>query len=193
MKSKLEQQQKQNEEEMKRQLQKKEEEERLKQQQELEELSRRAEEARIRRIEEERRAIEEEREADRSFLASVDVGIDGVRAQLNRLGDGCKQNPTELKIALQALHTIFSQIVSRPEEIQFRRIRRDHPKFMEDIGRHPGGKEILVAGGFTFKEIDGVKCFFSSEPDLATDMDGWSEWFDLMKATAQQLSEELQK
>ena len=163
----------------------------MKLKQEQEELSRRAEEARMRRIETEQRAIQEERDADRMFLLSVDVGMDGVKTQIQTLRESCSK--AEFDVAMKALQTIFAQIASRPEEIQFRRIRRDHPKFMEDIGRHKGGKELLVAAGFTFKEIDGIKCLFSAEPDLVNDMDSWSSWFDLIKSTLERLNDEVSK
>ncbi len=166
-----------------------EEEKRMKQQLERENLRKRAEEARSRRIESERQALEQERLADIAFLSSIEVGKSGVKNQLQRLRETCSEE--EFSVSLRALHTIFSQISSRPEEIQFRRIRRDHPKFMEDIGRHRGGKEILIAAGFTFKEIDGVKCFFSAEPDLESNMDAWSSWYQLMKDTLKVLDEEL--
>jgi DNA repair exonuclease SbcCD ATPase subunit len=165
--------------------------ERINQEREKEELSRRAEEARTLRIENEQRAVVEAREAERAFLASVEVGIDGIKHQLQTLKESCSK--AEFDVAKKALHTIFAQIVSKPEETQFRRIRCDHPKFMADIGRHNGGKEFLVAASFTFKEIDEVKCFFTAEPDLMSDMDGWSSWFDLMKATLQHLDEELKR
>jgi hypothetical protein len=56
-----------------------------------------------------------------------------------------------------------------------------------------GGKELLIAAGFTFTEIDGVKCFFSKEPDLESNMDGWSEWFNLVKNTMNVIEEEMMK
>ena len=166
-----------------------EEEEKVRQKKERENLRIRAEEARARRVENEQRMLEQEREADRSFLSSIEVGSNGVRLQLQVLRESC--NTEEFKVALNALRTIYAQISSRPEEIQFRRIRRDHPKFEEDIGRHKGGKELLIAGGFTFKEMDGMKCFFSAEPDLATDMDAWSTWYQLIKDTINILDEEM--
>ena len=63
----------------------------------------------------------------------------------------------------------------------------------QDIGRHPGGKEILIAAGFELGEIDGVPSFISKEPDLESDMDRWSAWFDLLKATLALLDEHLKK
>ena len=166
-----------------------EEENKIRQRKERENLRIRAEEARARRVENEQRMLEQEREADRLFLSSIEVGSNGVRLQLQVLRENC--NTEEFKASLNALRTIYAQISSRPEEIQFRRIRRDHPKFEEDIGRHKGGKELLIAGGFTFKEMDGIKCFFSAEPDLATDMDAWSAWYQLIKDTLNILDEEM--
>uniref|UniRef100_A0A7S1Y1F1 PUB domain-containing protein n=1 Tax=Grammatophora oceanica TaxID=210454 RepID=A0A7S1Y1F1_9STRA len=86
-------------------------------------------------------------------------------------------------VAITALTTIFEQIVSRPENVAFRRIRRNHEQFHQDIGRHDGGKELLLAAGFRLGEIDEVPCFISSEPNVETDLDAWTDWFDLLTAT----------
>ena len=157
------------------------------------ELHQQALEARQRREEEEARARAEEREADRLFQDSIPKGPDGVRAQLTALREGCSNEPEAFDVAIGALHTLFSQIAARPEEIKFRRIRRDHPNFLQDIGRHPGGKEVFIAAGFKLETLDGVKSFFSKEPDLERDMDGWSEWFDGLKMTLQIIEEEMIK
>ena len=157
------------------------------------ELHRQAIEARQQREEEEARAEREAREADRAFVASIVKGPDGVRAQLKALREGCATEPGSFDVAMGALHTLFSQIKSHPDEIKFRRIRRDHPKFVQDIGRHPGGREILIAAGFALETLDGVKSFFSREPDLASDMDGWSAWFDGLKVTLDIIEEEMIK
>jgi hypothetical protein len=184
------------EEELQRQKEQMEETARI--QQEREDLARRAEQVRRERFEDERIALEMEarelqmeRQADAMFIASVPKGLDGVKEQLSVLRQNC--NKAELDTALGALYTLFSQIHSKPEEIKFRRIRRDHPVFVDDIGRHLGGKELLIAAGFTFTEIDGVKCFFSKEPDLESNMDGWSEWFNLVKNTMNVIEEEMMK
>eukprot|EP00553_Chaetoceros_curvisetus_P011074 CAMPEP_0204638256 /NCGR_PEP_ID=MMETSP0717-20131115/38995_1 /ASSEMBLY_ACC=CAM_ASM_000666 /TAXON_ID=230516 /ORGANISM="Chaetoceros curvisetus" /LENGTH=327 /DNA_ID=CAMNT_0051657971 /DNA_START=79 /DNA_END=1062 /DNA_ORIENTATION=+ len=174
-----------------KQQKRREEEEMLRLQAERAELATRAEIARRERIQNELRAAEMEREAERTFLNSIDVGVEGVKQQLERIRKSCSK--ADLDIALDALYTLFSQIQSKPEERKFRSVRRDHPKFNEDIGRHEGGKEVLIAAGFTYVEIDGIKCFFSKEPDLASDMDGWSEWFDLIKGTVTAIEEEMMK
>ena len=157
------------------------------------ELHQQALEARQRREEEEARARAEEREADRAFQDSIPKGPDGVRAQLTALREGCSNEPGAFDVAIGALHTLFSQIAARPEEIKFRRIRRDHSNFLQDIGRHPGGKEVFIAAGFKLETLDGVESFFSKEPDLERDMDGWSEWFDGLKMTLQIIEEEMIK
>ena len=156
-------------------------------------LRQQAIEARRRREEEELRVEREAREADRAFVASIPKGADGVRKQLQILREGCMSEPGAFDVAIGAIHTLFSQITAHPEEIKFRRIRRDHPKFNEDIGRHAGGKEIFVAAGFTLESLDGVNIFFSKEPDLESDMDAWSDWFDGLKKTLQIIEEEMIK
>lgn len=189
----LQREKQEKEEKLKAELEsnRKEEMEKLKQEKEREELSRKAEEARKRRIEKEQKAIEEEREAERSFLASIEVGLNGVKSQLHTLKETCTDS--EFDVCLKSLHTVFKQISSKPEQVQFRRIRCNHPQFMDNIGKNRGGKELLIAAGFQLISLDGVKCLFNPEPDLATDMDAWSSWFDLVKGTYQILDEELNK
>lgn len=174
------------------------EEQRLKEdaakQKEAEELAQRAQEARLRRLEEEQRIIDEEAAADRELLALVPVkGPDGVRMQIDRMRTALKDDRKALDTALGSLYTLFDQIVRKPEEVNFRRIRRDHPKFLEDIGRHAGGKEVLIAAGFKLEKLDGVPSFFSKEPHIESDMDGWSDWFDGLKKTLEVIEEEMIK
>ena len=139
----------------------------------------------------ERRAHEEAARADRAWVASIPRG--SIQTQLQTLLASTQQDNDEAaqRTAIEALHQIFSQICARPEEVQFRRIRRNHPQFLQDIGRHAGGPEFLIAAGFVLGEIDGVPCYICKEPDLETDMDGWSAWFDLLKATLQLLEDQL--
>ena len=161
-------------------------------------LRREATEARRRREEAEAREERERREADAALVAAVEPGTGGVRAELGRLRVACLTEPggggtAALGAALGALRTLFGQIVARPEEAKFRRIRRNHEGFVRDIGRHPGGREVLIAAGFRPHSIDGVPCLVSSEPDLERDMDGWSAWFDLLKVTKAIVEEEMAK
>mmetsp|Transcript_11474 Transcript_11474/g.17631 ORF Transcript_11474/g.17631 Transcript_11474/m.17631 type:complete len:439 (-) Transcript_11474:1323-2639(-) len=158
------------------------------------ELSRRAEEARRRRIEEEQLALAAEREADANLLSLVPTkGPEGVREQIERMRQALKGDRAALDVALGSLYTLFDQISRKPEEVSFRRVRRDHPKFNEDIGRHVGGKEVLIAAGFRLETLDGIKCFFSREPNIEHDMNGWSDWFDGLKKTLEVIEEEMIK
>lgn len=130
-----------------------------------------------------RHAAAEAARADREWQASIEKGARGVRTQLQRLLDATAHDGAAQRTAVAALHTIFGQIVSRPEEDNLRRIRRNHAQFEQDIGRHAGGKEVLIAAGFRVGAIDEVPCYICSEPNLETDMDGWANWFDLLKET----------
>lgn len=177
----------------KREMELRLQEEQRKREEELE-LSRRAEEARRRRIEEEQLALAAEREADANLLSLVPTkGPEGVREQFERMRQALKEDRAAFDVALGSLYTLFDQICRKPEEVSFRRVRRDHPKFNEDIGRHVGGKEVLIAAGFRLETLDGVKCFFSSEPNIEHDMNGWSDWFDGLKKTLEVIGEEMIK
>jgi hypothetical protein len=153
------------------------------------EIVRRAEEAR----QAERRVREEAERVDREWTNSIAKGSDGVREQLKVLKESTADDLAAQKTAINALHTLFSQITAHPEEVNFRRIRRDHPRFNNDIGRHKGGSELLIAAGFVLGAIDDVPSYISKEPNLEKDMDGWSLWFDLLKATLNIIEEELIK
>jgi len=178
----------------------KEEEERLiqiaqKEKEELE-LAKRAEELREARKEE----IKRIKDNERNYINSILKGEKGIKIQLQKL----KQSITdkvEYKIAIQSLHTVYSQIRAHPEEIKYRKIRRDHPKFAQDIGRHDGGVELFIASGFTLENItvdnggddeddNEISCLFSKEPDIEHDMERWTEWFDLLKLTLELIEKE---
>ncbi|KAL7574964.1 hypothetical protein ACA910_010783 [Epithemia clementina (nom. ined.)] len=141
----------------------------------------------------ERRRRQEEDQRDRDWVNSIVKGTDGVKEQLSILLESTSGDKLTQRVAIEALRAIFHQICARPEEPNFRRIRRNHPKFNEDIGRYAGGKEILIAAGFELGEIDGVPSYISKEPDLESDMDRWSSWFDLLKATLGLLDEQLKQ
>jgi hypothetical protein len=100
---------------------------RLEEERQRAEAARLIEEARLARLREQ----EEIERADRAWLDGIQKGPDGVREQLKILAESTKDDPLAQSSAMNALHTIFSQIVSRPEESNFRRIRRDHPRFLQ--------------------------------------------------------------
>ena len=107
--------------------------------------------------------------------------------------EALKDDRAALDVAIGSLYTLFEQIVRKPEETNYRRVRRDHPKFMEDIGQHVGGREVLIAAGFKLVTLDGVPSFLSKEPHIESDMDGWSNWFDALKKTLEVIEEEMLK
>jgi hypothetical protein len=219
-------------------------EEEMKQQQELEERERlRKSEEEQRRLWEEtqkeeeglrirqqaeqvrrQRLLEEQRrrDAERQYLDSIQKGTEGVRYYLQQIKDSTSASEQERTTCLESLYTIFDQINRHPEEPNHRRIRLNHPRFHQDIGKHPGGIELLIASGFrptkmspmteetTTSDGDGItsthsqgvdnddesntttiECLVSREPNLETDMDGWTEWYDLNKATFETLQKEV--
>ena len=117
----------------------------------------------------------------------------GVQIQLNRLKESCGNDRAAFRVALRSLHILFSQILSRPEELRFRLIRSNHPQFEDDIGRWLGGREVLIAAGFQIIEIEKITCYVTKEPSLETDMDAWSGWFDGLKSTIQAIEDEMNK
>jgi len=161
--------------------------------QRLAELAEKSRSARLekeeQRQEEERRKREEERQADMKFENSVEKGLVGMKQQLCVLRTLPKE---EYKICLRSLHTLFTQILSKPEEVQYRKIRRDHERFLQDIGRHAGGKEFLIAAGFQLAvDENEIPCLISKEPDIEKDMDGWSIWYNNIKLAVDVIDEEL--
>lgn len=161
-----------------------EEEERLARERSLEEeeLHRQAILARQRRLAQE--------QAEQDWMGSIPKGPDGVRKQIHALKEATQGDPQAQVRALQSLMQIFQQINAHPEETKFRRIRKNHQQFNQDIGRHKGGVEILIAAGFVSGAIDDVPSYFSIEPDIEKDMDGWAKWFDSLKTTLEILEEE---
>jgi PUB domain len=140
-------------------------------------------------------AHREESRRDREWVLSIPnkKTIIGVRTQLDILLASTATTLVDQYKAIQALNTIFGQIVSHPEQVNFRRIRRDHPQFLADIGRHDGGRELLIAAGFELGFVDEVPSFVCKEPNIETDLDGWSSWFDLLKDTVNVLAEQKKK
>lgn len=171
--------------------QRREEDERRRVELEREEIARHARMVRDAEL----RAQREAARRDQEWVDSISnkQSIEGVKEQLKILVESTANDSKVQGNAINALYTIFSQIVSHPEEPNFRRIRRDHPKFSDDIGRHPGGREFLITAGFKVGFVDEVPSFICHEPNIETDMDGWASWFDLLKATLQVIEEQMMK
>jgi len=120
---------------------------------------------------------------DREWQDSIPKGVAGVKEQLDKL-------PAQ---AIRSVHQLFTQIVARPEETQFRRIRRNHPQFHNDIGQYTGGAELLIAAGFRCQVVgeEAVPSYVMSEPNMEKDMDAWAAWFDSLQATVTAIEERL--
>ena len=138
-------------------------------------------------------AEERRRRQDREWLQSIPhrQSMRGVQEQFRRWLDAVPA--AQRSVSLRALHTVFAQICQHPEEAAFRRIRRDHAQFQQDIGQYPGGCELLIAAGFQLGTIDRVPCFLSVEPNVEVDFDGWSSWFDLLKGTLELVEQEMNR
>ena len=149
---------------------------------------------------------ERHRLADRLFLQSIPHRNTrtGVQEQLQRFlehwtlhdtnqSDASSPPPTTtLSVSLKALHTVFQQIVKHPDNEQYRRIRRDHTQFIQDIGQYSGGIELLICAGFTIGMVDNtIPSYICKEPNVETDLDGWSNWYDLLKGTLQLIEQEM--
>mmetsp|Transcript_13828 Transcript_13828/g.19811 ORF Transcript_13828/g.19811 Transcript_13828/m.19811 type:complete len:395 (-) Transcript_13828:52-1236(-) len=194
LKQLVQQQQQQLEEQLRIQeqfLQKqKEEEERRK-------LAELAEKSRLQRMgleqqrqEEERQRLEKIQLEEQSWENSIPKGSMNQQLEILRASTTVDGDYT---IAIQSLHRLFQQILAKPEQVSFRKIRRDHPQFTKDIGRHAGGKEFLISAGFHLSDDeDNIPCFLSKEPDLENDMDAWSDWYSNIKSVVEILEQELE-
>jgi PUB domain len=136
-------------------------------------------------------AEERRRQQDRAWIQSIPhrKTLRGVQEQFRRWLDALPED--HRSTSMRALHRLFQQIVQHPEEANFRRIRRDHAQFQQDIGQFPGGSELLIAAGFQLGTMDRVPCFLSIEPNVEVDFDEWSQWFDLLKGTLDLIEQEM--
>lgn len=209
----LEQQRQEQEAQQKAQAEAAAKEQAMKQAAEEERLRQQAEAARQRR----QAQIEARRQAEQQYLDSIHKGVEGVQHYVNVIKESTSDDPAAQSKAFSSLYTLFEQILKHPEEPNFRRIRKNHPVFHQDIGRHKGGIELLIAAGFRPKalpdmnsngntdtatesattsgeddddETPKIDCLISKEPNLEVDMDAWSQWYDLKKATLEILQKE---
>ena len=58
------------------------------------------------------------------------LGVDGMSEQIDCMREALKNDKAILYVALGSLYTLFEKIVQKPEEVNFHRVRRNHPKFM---------------------------------------------------------------
>jgi hypothetical protein len=92
----------------------------------------------------------------------------------------------EFASALQALHLLCANIVARPEEALFRKVRLLNASFQQTVARYPGGVEALLALGFeeseTLEGDEEAVCYVLEEPNLEEDIERWGRWYDGIKA-----------
>jgi len=125
---------------------------------------------------EEQRVKEEELRIDREWVASVGKGGGAFKGYLTAL-------PASARVIVGL---IFKQIKQHPDKENFRKMKLDNPKFLQDVGDFEGGKEVFIAAGFKLQTVETdtgefAKCLVLAEPNLETDFDGWSDWFDRIK------------
>ena len=155
---------------------------RIKAEEEARELHEKANEVRQARL------LQQQQEQE--WFDSIKKGASGVSFYMEKLKEATANEPPGVQTrAFHSLLTIFQQINAHPEETKYRRIRRNHEQFIQDVGRHDGGVEVLLAAGFVLGAVDDVPCYLSKEPDIERDMDGWSAWFDLNKVTLELLQQ----
>ncbi len=148
------------------------------------ELSAAAEAARRRKAEQaaaELEAAERAAAEERAWVASIPVNIDSVRKQLRRLPPNSRS----------IFHILFQQIQKHPENETFRKMKLENEKFKADFADHEGGKEVFIAAGFKLQHVDDTTLLVLREPNLESDFDGWSTWFDYIKLCATVAEQEL--
>jgi hypothetical protein len=52
------------------------------------------------------------------------------------------------RVALETVRSMLARIAAAPREARFRRVRLDNGAFRARVGRHAGGKELLLAANF---------------------------------------------
>lgn len=128
-----------------------------------------------------------DRKAVDAFMEKRKVGLDAVAAALDLVDDRGAASGA----AIKELCTLFERIVAHPEEEPCRTINALNGTFRKLVGDRAGGREFLAAAGFELrfvveKDDDDVETkhvlYVCPEPDLATDLDKWTAWFDHMKA-----------
>jgi len=144
--------------------------------------------------EEEERLRRDEIARFRNLESGVGHGRAATRRQIDSIRSSCA-NETERRKVIKALTAIFEQIVQRPEEILFRRIRLGNEGFHNAIGKFDGGIEVIVSGGFKFRfmTIEEVedKYLVLDEPNLeGGEMEEWGAWFESLKVTLEVLKGE---
>ncbi|CAM9204096.1 unnamed protein product, partial [Phaeothamnion confervicola] len=55
------------------------------------------------------------------------------------------------------------------------------------LNRFEGAVHVLMSAGFRLRVEGGQKLLLMTEPDLATDADGWARWYQTLKDSEERL------
>jgi len=168
--------------------------------------ARRAEEERQRRERERQEALERDREAaERAAQLVRDQEMQRRRELADYLArtpapevltDSVRQleanssDRRQFEAVLRAVHGIMSNVLSYPDEEQFKTIRRANATFHEDVGRHPGAVGCLFALGFREQYDENETLLVLHEPEALEEYEEWKEWLDgatAIKATVERV------
>lgn len=117
------------------------------------------------------------------------VGAAGVDDGMRRVQQSLIQHTQQRKVTFSALLQILSNIRANPEDPRFRRIRTQNERFHADVGKHDGALQILLSSGFQMQVEDQETVLVMMEPDLASETDRWTAWYDQLKDTIVKLQE----
>lgn len=123
---------------------------------------------------------------------------------VNAFGDACAQlikripDSQARDIALSTLHSLISNILSKPDEDTFRRIRPSHPVLQTKLTQWEEANLCFAALSFRAQLEDGGTdmsniLYVMHEPDPTT-LDGveaWTTWYDSLKACRETLEQQL--
>ncbi|OQR93973.1 hypothetical protein ACHHYP_01999 [Achlya hypogyna] len=126
-----------------------------------------------------------EREALLELHKRTVVGLEGLRPAMSTLRAAVAALPdcrSRWPQALATLHTFLKHICSAPENPVYRQIKESNVHFVDAVGQYPGARDVLLAMGFVLQYQEGGGVYIMEEPDLAADMDKWSDWFETLKA-----------
>ncbi|RHY28126.1 hypothetical protein DYB32_006236 [Aphanomyces invadans] len=144
----------------------------------------REERARV-QAEKDRETAEAQRLQD-ELNQSIPIGLEGLQMALRLLYGHFQQDAAKFCTAKNTLLILLKNICAAPENATYRHINPANEHFHRELGQFPGGLQCLLALGFrplrqgAGSDKNGV-IYVLEEPDLASDLDKWSDWFDGLK------------
>uniref|UniRef100_K3WMN8 PUB domain-containing protein n=1 Tax=Globisporangium ultimum (strain ATCC 200006 / CBS 805.95 / DAOM BR144) TaxID=431595 RepID=K3WMN8_GLOUD len=140
---------------------------------------------------EQAKKLEEEKIRLEQLNTAIPLGKEGLEKALAMLRESTGSE-AQYHLSLEKLTAVVQNICASPESVAFRHIPKDNANFHADLGQFHGGHQSLLALGFReIEQEEGKTVFTLEEPDLASDLDAWSDWFDNLKAMAEWLQAQL--